>query len=156
MVDIELNGNTYRIGKLSALLQGQLARRITPLVPKAVPAIRALNDMHQRAKASGVTVSVDDILDAAGSLAPLADALADMKDEAFEQVVALCMSVVQRQQGTSWAAVSRNGVMMFTDIEFDTMLPLVVQAVKLNLGNFIRGLVSQGLASQNPAPAAAG
>lgn len=156
MIDIELNGNQYRIGKLSGLLQGQLARRITPLVPKAVPAFRAFYEMQQRAVAGGTEISVNDVMDAADSITPLAEALADLKDETFEQVVMLCMSVVQRQQGASWAAVSRNGAMMFADIEFDTILPLVTQTVSYNLGNFIRGLVSQGLATQAQPPAAAG
>lgn len=156
MIDIELNGNQYRIAKLSGLLQGQLARRISPLVPKAVPAIRAFYEMHQRTAASGAEISLEDVFGAADSISPLADALADLKDETFEQVVLLCMSVTQRQQGTSWAAVSRNGAMMFSDMEFDTILPLVVQAVQYNLGNFIRGLVSQGLAIQTPAPQTVG
>lgn len=154
MLEIPLNGNVYRIGKLSALNQGQLARRIGPLVPHAIPAIRAFSGLYKTAQERGDQMSTDEILDSLGSVAPLTNALSDLKDDAFEQIVVLCTSVVQRQQGQNWAAIARDKTLMFSDIEFDTLLPLVVQTIRYNLGNFIAGLVSKGSPPLNPAPEA--
>lgn len=160
MVEIELKGSLYRIGKLSAMDQGHLARRIGPLVPKAVPAIQAFYELFKEAKGGGEDaqeIPLDRILDSLGAVSPLAEALSDLKDEAFEQIVNLSLSAVLRQQGNSWAAVQPKGKpLMFADIEFDTLLPLVVQVVRLNLGNFIAGLVSQDLPGLTPPQAAAG
>lgn len=156
MVEFEVSGVLYRAGKLNVFDQGHLARRIAPLVPKSVPAIKAFAELKRQADASEGTMGLSDILDSLDSVSPLADALAGLTDDAFKQIMVLCLSVVQRQQGNNWAAVAKGDAIMFSDIEFGQIMPMISQVVRLNLGNFISGLLSAPPEASAPPPAAAG
>jgi hypothetical protein len=167
MVEFQVSGNFYRASKLDVFGQGNLARKLAPLVPKSVPAIKAFAALKAKADAelaakvaagdeSAAKMSVSDILDSLDSFSPLADALAQLSDDAFRQILVLCVSVVQRQQGTSWAAVARGETMMFDDMDFGVLVPIMSQVIRLNLGNFISGLLSAPSPATSPAPQTAG
>ncbi|MDE2403048.1 MAG: hypothetical protein KGL90_15435 [Burkholderiales bacterium] len=134
-IETELNGQTYRIGKLDAFKQFHVSRKVAPLIPKLVPAFVALSSGKD---------AFGDMSKLAEVLAPFADAMADMPDEAAEYVVGTCLSVVQRRQGQSWAPVwsAQGKTIMFDDIDLSTTLPLVVQVIRENLGSFISGLLT--------------
>ncbi|MNT96690.1 hypothetical protein D3C72_2388480 [compost metagenome] len=59
-----------------------------------------------------------------------------------------CLGVVQRQQQTGWARVWSGQNTMFEDMDLSVTLPLVVQVITANLGNFIQGLLSAQPASE--------
>ncbi|HDR9290382.1 TPA: hypothetical protein QDB46_005581 [Burkholderia multivorans] len=153
--EIELNGTRYAIGKLSAMQQFHVSRRIAPIIPPMIPVLlQFYEEMDKTEKVSadekqGVLALVTSV---APVLQPFADALAGLKDEDAEYVFGTCLSVVERWQGAGWAKVWNftHKTAMFDDIGIDVMLPLVVRVVVANLGSFISGL----LTSQASSPAA--
>ncbi|KVN17917.1 MULTISPECIES: phage tail assembly chaperone [unclassified Burkholderia] len=153
--EIELNGARYAIGKLSAMQQFHVSRRIAPIIPPMIPVL--LQFYEEMDKTEGVSADEKQgVLALVNSIAPVlqpfADALANLKDEDAEYVFGTCLSVVERWQGPGWAKVwnTAHKTSMFDDIGIDVMLPLVVRAVVANLGPFIAGL----LTSQASSPAA--
>lgn len=133
--EVELGGNDYSIGRLDAFRQLHVSRRIAPLIPSLVPAFSALSE--------GGADALTDTAKFATALAPFAEAMAGMSDEAAEYVVGTCLSVVKRRQGSAWAPVwnAQGKTLMFDDIDLSTMLPLVVRVIRDNLGPFISGLL---------------
>ncbi|WP_175786546.1 phage tail assembly chaperone [Burkholderia anthina] len=168
--EIELSGKRYQIGKLNAMQQFHVSRRIAPIIPSMIPVLMkfyaeversrnaaanaalgalAAGDNAQAAEQRDVLGLVDSI---APVLQPFADALAGLKDEDAEYVFGTCLSVVERQHMNGWAKVwaAAQKTAMFDDMDIGSMLPLVVRVVVENLGPFISGL----LTSQASSPAA--
>ncbi|KKL38619.1 hypothetical protein WR30_11205 [Burkholderia contaminans FFH2055] len=153
--ELKLNGVRYAIGKLSAMQQFHVSRRIAPIIPPMIPVLLQFYDEMDK---TAVTPADEkqDVLTLVNSVAPVlqpfADALAGLKDEDAEYVFGTCLSVVERWQGAGWAKVWNiaHKTSMFDDIGIDVMLPLVVRVVVANLGPFISGL----LTSQASSPAA--
>ncbi|KVP77534.1 hypothetical protein WJ92_02850 [Burkholderia ubonensis] len=178
--EIELNGARYAIGKLSAMQQFHVSRRIAPIIPPMIPVLvkfyaelEAADVARDQARANSALAALAggapapdamspaaeqsrDLLPLVDAVAPVlqpfADALAGLKDEDAEYVFGTCLSVVDRWQGAGWAKVwsVAHKTSMFDDIGIDVMLPLVVRVVVANLGPFISGL----LTSQASSPAA--
>lgn len=134
MAEIEVNGQTYRIGKLNAFQQLHVSRKVGPLMPRLIPAYIASQD--------GKILENLDVL--AQMVEPFTQALSEMTDADVEYVAATCLAVVHRKQGNSWAPVWNAGghCLMFDDVDLGTMLPLVVRVITENLGPFIRGLLT--------------
>lgn len=133
--EIQLNGVRYAIGKLSAMQQFHVSRRIAPIIPPMIPVLMkfyaeleqadvareqerknaALAALAEGAEASATAASAPagdrsrellSMVDAiAPVLQPFADALAGLKDEDAEYVFGTCLSVVERWQGAGWAKV---------------------------------------------------
>ena len=139
MNEIELSGNRYSIGRLNAKQQFHLSRRIAPIIPPLIP-------VYQRLARSGASLE-DDVDALAAVLQPFMDGIAAMSDADADQVMDLCLSVVQRQQDTGWANVwnAQHGVCLFQDMDLSVVLPLAVRVIARNLGPFMLGLLtSQG------------
>lgn len=156
MVEITLSGNLYRIGVLDAFKQLHLSRKLAPLIPELVPAfvkIQSLIGPPPIEGAEAPPMGLDKVADIAVLLGPFADAMAGLSDADTEYITTLCMSVVQRQSGNSWAAVWNKDAktFMFQDIGLDTLMMLLVKTIQANLGNFIRGFLTNP--DQTPAVA---
>ncbi|WP_047236644.1 phage tail assembly chaperone [Chromobacterium subtsugae] len=141
MIEFELNGAEYRAGKLDAMKQFHLSRRLAPVIPALIPLFSLA------AKGGLDNLLSNDTAGVAAAAEPLARALAEMPDDHAEFVIATCMSAVRRRQGDQWSSVWLNGVCMFDDMELDTILPLVVRVLRDNLGGFMAGLVTKQTAS---------
>ncbi|QYY30237.1 hypothetical protein K2O51_22970 [Cupriavidus pinatubonensis] len=164
--EIELGGNTYSIGRLSAKQQLHVSRRIAPVIPPMIPAFLKL---AEKLKASGVDAPEasgaatakllmgGDLSDLGEALQPFADALAALNDADADYVFDNCLSAVQRRQDSGWARVVslEQKTLMFQDMDLGVMLPLVVQVIVANLGPFIRGLLTS-LPSNPDLPGQAG
>lgn len=132
--EVQLNGGRYVIGKLSAMQQFHVSRRIAPIIPPMIPVlmkfyaeIEQADVAREQARANAALAALAEgkepsegadapaadksrellsMVDAiAPVLQPFADALAGLKDEDAEYVFGTCLSVVERWQGTSWAKV---------------------------------------------------
>lgn len=120
-METQINGNTYRIGKLDARTQFHVARRLAPLLAGIG---KTLNQPKNK----------DDLFSTFG---PLADALSRMSDEDTDYVLDKCLSVTQRAQGNQFAPVmASNGRMMFDDIDLPAMMQLAVAVIRENIGGF--------------------
>jgi len=116
----------YLIGKLSAFEQLHVARRLAPVLAELFTSFKATPE--------GGEAGLDALLELAS--VPLAKTLAKMTNEDVDYVVNACLSVCQRQQAKGWARVMVNGVLMFADIELDTLIALTSSVVQENLGRF--------------------
>lgn len=133
MSEFDLNGVEYRIGKLSAIQQLHVSRRIAPLIPPLVP-------LFAKFSKEGLTQNLASLPEA---MQPMADALANLSDDSAEYVVTTCMSVVRRREGDQWMPVwnARAGMAQYEDLnDVGTMLNVVVRVITDNLSNFMRGL----------------
>lgn len=161
---MEINGIEYTIGRLNAVDQFHVSRKIAPIVPQLLPiiaevakgdltkAIAAIEENEKKVKKaeeSGedekTSLELDAIPDL-GDLKPLAEAFsplmevfASMPEENVNFIIYKCLSVVKR----GGAVVCRNNTIMFDNLDMTEILPLVIATIRLNLGNFILGLLTQ-------------
>lgn len=141
MAEFTVNGQAYRTAKIDAMRQFHLSRKIAPIIPALIPVFAKLAESQ---KAEGAKPLSSDLATMANLFEPFAEAIAGMSDEAAEYVMGTCLSVVQRQQGTTWSPVwsDRQKVCMFDDIDAGVMVQLAAFVVRESLGPFLAGLLS--------------
>ena len=137
--EFEIDGHSYRIGKLSAFEQFHLSRKIAPLIPPLIPVFMELTK-------SGGTVG--DLTKLPALLQPFADGLASMSDTAAESVLNTCLSIISRKAdvGDSWIRIWHKDkkVFMFEDLNsMEQTIPLTMRVIQDSLGPFIQGLLSR-------------
>ncbi|GAA5786140.1 phage tail assembly chaperone [Chitiniphilus shinanonensis] len=147
MAEFEINGKQYRSGKLDAMKQFHVSRRVAPILPTLLPIFLKLAGVHRGDSGNGGASSAIEIV--AELAGPFADGLAAMSDQDAEYIIGTCLSVVSRQQGSAWAPVwsGTQNTLMFDDMDLGVMLPIVVHVIRDNLGNFIQGLLTSQLSS---------
>ncbi|HDG7211736.1 bacteriophage protein [Acinetobacter nosocomialis] len=166
---MEINGIEYTIGRLNAVDQFHVSRKIAPIVPKLMPiiaevakgdltkviaAIEANEEKVKKAKESGeveenfqdpeANPDLDDLTPLADAFSPLMEVFASMPEEDVNFIIYKCLSVVKR----GGAVVCRNNTIMFDDLDMTQLLPLVIATIRINLGNFILGLLTQASSMQ--------
>ena len=127
-MEVTVGDNTYRIGKLPAMTQFHVVRRIGPVLASMGVSITEM-------AASGKSLRNDgDLLSIMGTVS---DVVARMSNEDVEYVIYSCLEVVKRQQGERFMPVMTGRTnFQFQDIGMDTMLRLTIEVLKENLGNF--------------------
>lgn len=149
-----VGGNQYQIGRLNAIDQFHVSRRLAPVLPTIAPLLVQIHQsgLIQKIDDGGVEAVLDgDLAKLAEEAMPLADALADMSDEHANYIILKCLSVVRRKTDTGFAAMCRGGTLAYDDMEMMDMLPLVLAVVQASLGNFIGGLAtSKTVAASQP------
>ena len=143
MTEFDVGGQTYRVAKLDAFRQFHVSRRIAPIIPTLVPLFVKL------AREGSLT---NDIAGLSELLVPFAEGIANMSDEASEYLIANCLSVAQRKNGTGWAPVWNTNAKacMFDDMDLGIIMQIVMKVIQDSLGPFIQGL----LTSQQSGPTA--
>jgi len=129
---LTVGGNEYSIGKMNAIKQFHLARRLAP-------AIAAITTVSVQ---SPVSAEQNDGTDFFAAIAgPLSSALANMSDEEVESIIFPCLAVVQRKIAGAWTPVKAKGqnALMYEDIDMATLVQIVIAVVKENLGSFFPG-----------------
>ncbi|WP_396231120.1 phage tail assembly chaperone [Acinetobacter baumannii] len=145
---MEINGIEYTIGRLNAVDQFHVSRKIAPIVPKLMPIIAeiAKGDLAKVIESidGGESGDLSDLQPLADALSPLMEAIAQMPDEDVNYLIFKCLSVAKR----GGAVVCRNNTIMFDDIDMTQLLPLVIATIRVNLGNFIQGLLMKASSMQ--------
>ena len=131
----EIDGVTYRIGKLNAIQQFHIARRMAPVLAVLGESVGALVSLLPKpGQQVGDTELPDGVIPA---LASAAEVMAQMSDADSEYVIYTCLGVVARKQGEVYAPIlGPQRQFMFSDIEMPAMLQLTFAVVKDNLGSF--------------------
>ena len=145
-MQITISGKNYTIGRLNALDQLHVSRKIAPVIPSLIPIISevakgGLSKVIESME-SGDDVELDNIdlseLDGLSTaLAPLMDVVAGMSEADTNLVIHKTLSVVHRDG----AVLCRGESIMFDDLDMMQILPLVVAVIRKNLGNFIQDLL---------------
>lgn len=125
-MEYELNGINYKIGKLDALSQFHIVRRLAPIVSELAPNINGEKK--------------DDL----GALTAIAGAISKLTDDDANYVIFGLLKVVSRQQanGIGYAQICVGGVLMFEDIDMAGMMNLTWQVLTHNLSGFFAALPS--------------
>ena len=148
MENIELNGHEYVIGRLNALDQLHVSRKISPLVPTLMPIISeiAKGDLEKTIKAieDGDNEELTGLEPLAEALTPLMEAFSNLPEKDVNYVIHKCLSVVKRDG----AVVCRGESIMFDDLDMEHILPLALAVIRINLGNFIQGLLMKASHTQ--------
>src|SRR5207253_4356052 len=144
---VTVDGVQYSIGKLDAMKQFHIARRLWPILAALVKGMKDLNlqDVKQAFSGNGdgdnsqLAELFAQFLQ--GSAEPVAEALAQMDDAQAENIIYPCLAVVTRQNGNAWAPIKVLGAnrLMFDDIDGMSIIKLTVETIKENLGGFISG-----------------
>ena len=138
---ITIGEHDYTIGRLNALDQFHVSRKIAPIVPTLMPIITEVAKGDLSKAIESIELGDNNEL---GSLEPLAQALepfmeafAKMPEDDVNYVIHKCLSVVKR----SSSVVCRGQTIMFDDLDMGQILPLFVAVIRVSLGNFIQGLL---------------
>lgn len=145
---IPIGGHDYTIGRLNALDQLHVSRKIAPIIPNIMPILTevAKGDLEKVIE----SIEADENAELAGleplakALEPFMEAIAKMPEEDVNYVVHKCLSVVKR----NGAVVCRGNSIMFDDLDMNHLLPLTVAVIRTNLGNFIQGLLTKASSIQ--------
>lgn len=129
--ELTVAGANYRVGRLSALDQFHVTRRLGPMLVVAGISVEMLS--------KGMKADLDDLVAMAG---PVLDLLSKMSDEDTNYIILTCLKTATREQNKVWARVlAPDGkTLMFADMDMPTMIRVVMEVLKLNLGNFLMGL----------------
>lgn len=125
-MEIEVEGNSYRIGKIDARSQFHITRRLAPVLGEIA-----------KAMSGGSTTGMD-------VLPPLAGAVANLSDDDSDYCLFGLLKVVTRKQpsGLGWGPVSTGNALMYDDINMATMMRLAWESFQVNLASFFVGLQS--------------
>jgi hypothetical protein len=129
MREIEISGQTYRIGSIAAMRQLHIVRRVAP----ALVGVLGLSSI--KAAADG-NLNFRELID---KLEPFMEALGAMKDEDVDYVMDNCLAVVERKVpgDRGWQRVGTTQALMYDDIDLLVMLRLSWEAGRENLEGFI-------------------
>lgn len=128
---ITIKNRLYGIDrKMDAMTQFNVSRRIAPVLATMGVSISALRSGN---------VAIEDF---APMLGPITNMIAAMDDETVEYIIAKCLAGVRVQQGDNWAPVVAAGSsrLMFEDIDMPALIRLVVEVLRVNLGDFLTEL----------------
>lgn len=145
---IPIGGHDYAIGRLNALDQLHVSRKIAPIVPNIMPILTevAKGDLEKVIE----SIEADENAELGGleplakALEPFMEAIAKMPEDDVNYVIHKCLSVVKR----NGAVVCRGESIMFDDLDMSHLLPLTVAVIRTNLGNFIQGLLTKASSIQ--------
>lgn len=124
-MELELDGHTYRVGKLDARAQFHIVRRLAPVLGELAPALQ------------GGKGGLD-------ALPPIATAVAKLSDADADYCIFGLLKVVSRRQpnGLGWGPVSTENLLMYDDIGMTQMLKLAWEALTFNMSGFFAVLPS--------------
>jgi hypothetical protein len=126
----EINGHSYRFGKIDAMKQFHVVRRLAPALASVGLSLGRLKQL----------ANVADLL------GPAFEVIAKMSDEDSNYIIYTCLRAVSRKDGqgagTGWMPLvpSSQDMLAYQDIELPEMLQLVMWVLRVNLEGFFKGL----------------
>lgn len=134
VLEFTIGAHTYRAGKLDAVSQLHIVRRLAPILTT----LRS--------------VAAEGVGEAA--LQRAVEALGEISDEAVEYIIAKCLAKVQRERagGTGWTAIWNSSARrpQFDDLGGFEVLSITSKVVMNELGPFFSGLASSLEAGGQP------
>lgn len=141
-IEFKHGPHTYRAGKLPAMTQLHVTRRLAPFLsslmgamPKGEVAAMLKGNKEEGSKAEGSKTDVAAL--GVAAMGPLLDAVGSMPDEQVEYVINACLSVVERKQATGgWAPAMSDGQLQFEDIDMTGLLAITRNVLQRDLAGF--------------------
>src|SRR5215472_5541741 len=143
MAEVEVNGHRFMIGKMPVFDQAHVARKVAPVISGMgrgwAEALRKVPDALTNGQEISQAQQNELIFEALG---PVTEILAQMPEEDVNYVLKKCLGVGSIHTGQSFAPLVRGGNLMFEqETDLGTMLQLVMEVVKDNIGPTLRGLI---------------
>lgn len=126
--ELPVGEDLYQIGRLSALSQFHVTRRVAPIL--ANMGVSVIDSLRVSGK-----LSDDDMVAVMGTAA---DVVSKMSDADVNYVIFTCLAVVRKKQENVWAAVVNGQQFMFQDMDMQLMMRLTVAVLKENLSSFFQ------------------
>lgn len=145
-MQITISNKNYTIGRLNALDQLHVSRKIAPIIPSLIPIIsevakgglsKVIESMESGDNVELENIDLSELDGLSTALAPLMDVIAGMSEADTNLVIHKTLGVVHRDG----AVLCRGESIMFDDLDMMQILPLVVAVIRKNLGNFIQDLL---------------
>ena len=127
MADFKIGEREFRSQKMSAMKQVHVGRKVLPFY----------GDMMATAYKNGTSEA--DISAMLDRFKPIANALAEMKDEDAEYIINSCLDVTQIKQGSIWSNMRSNGLLMFQDLEGFDLIKIASYVLQDNFARFFSG-----------------
>ncbi|EPW3447067.1 hypothetical protein QWI91_05070 [Acinetobacter baumannii] len=152
---MQIGNYDYEIGRLNAIDQFHVSRKIAPIIPTIMPILTELAkgelqktiEKLESAEENDVSGLAEANLESLGvALQPLMDAFAKMPEDDVDYVIKKCLAAVSR----NGAKVVVRDAIMFDDLGMEHILPLTIAVIRTNLGNFIQGLLTKALSTKQP------
>lgn len=143
-MEVEIKGKTYRVGRLNALNQMYVFKRISPIAIAFLGTlgnIRKFVNVSQKEETTGNDVDVE--LDFAELGTPVIQAFSRIPDEDVSFVMAKCLEQVMRLDGKEAHRIMVNGQIMYDDIQLIDLMHLTWLVVRDDLQNFTSGIVTR-------------
>lgn len=145
-MDVTLSDKTYRIGKLNAINQSYVFKRIAPLVLSALGALSNIgqfirvpsSDKSDGDQHNDASMSVDYVAMAA----PFVSVLAKMPDDDMTFVFKVCLEKVSMIDGKESHPIMVNGQIMYDTIPLLDLMHLTWLVIRDDLLNFIAGIAT--------------
>lgn len=150
---VEIAGQTYRVGKLSALKQLHVYRRLLPLLAQLTPLFKMVRNAPASVEGSGIKAALLNIqLD---QLTPIADGIASLPDESVNYLIGTCLGQVSRRipGDLGWAKAWNEAAAspQFEDME----LPIIMQLLMTSIFHNLQGFLAAASMTGNPGAATA-
>lgn len=153
---MQIGNHNYEIGRLDAFDQFHVSRKIAPVIPTIVPfmteilksnVMDLLDKLGDDPDNPDLSALEDFDLNSFGeSIQPFIDAFAKMPEEDANYIMKKCLSVVTRDG----ARLVVKDALMFDNLGIEHILPLTIAVIRINLGNFIQGLLTKALSKKQP------
>src|ERR1700729_1492795 len=122
-IEAEIKGKKFKIGKTEVMKQFHVARRISPILSDALPAMKKMQELQ----ASGGFEAMDEnrkFEAISGVITPFVHGMSKLNDADAELVLYSllgCVEVFQPEFKT-WARVANEKTLMMQDIDLPTLL----------------------------------
>lgn len=142
-MEITLQDKNFRIGKLSALQQFYVFKRLSPVLPAIAIGIGSLKSFAD-ADSKEERMPNNELV---GLFSPIIDVFSKIPDDEMDFILKTSLSVVQIQSGKEWHPVAVNGQIMYDSIDVADMLTLVYYVNRDDILNFIQKTVTNLVAA---------
>lgn len=138
-MQLELDGHTYRIDAMPAMVQFHVMRKIGPVLSTLTPVIEAMNELQLNDDPD-----LDDLAVLSQAAQPLAYALASLPDDHATYIINSAMACVKRRDSRLWSAAwdEASASPMYADMTPLVWLTLVFHIIKGQIQPFLRGIAT--------------
>jgi hypothetical protein len=135
--DFEIGSIKFKLGKINAIKQFQIARRVAPILSEMLPMLdpiaKSMNDQslsESEKFGKGVVLAK-----------PVLEGFSKLSDKDSEYVLFTLLSSVEMQQSSgNWAKLANESMILFQDLELSVLMNAAGRAFFHNLTGFFAAL----------------
>lgn len=141
--DFEFAGRKFKVGKIDAMKQFHIARRIGPILAELFPEMAKVAQLNEAKKLDKLTE--DRKLELVGKFAlPVMTGLSRLSDSDANHVLYGLLEAIEVKQEPlgNWAKVANGSLIMMQDLDLRMLVQLAGRAFMFNIAGFFAALPS--------------